>query len=511
MANILIGSSNVNRHYRSSDYPGFRKYEMVKCTQATGFKAYMDSIDNSKKAVLISVVENFVIDAVGADVISPEALIDECIKEYLSTILKAAVRLPDTKFGIVAPLMRPAVSWYNDRVPSITQFLEEGIRAMVSDKNINNVSGIRCVTATSQQFEQDQVHLTKASAKVFLEMSLDLAETFFNAPLVDLSEPGELPDSAQIARLEERLERMERAIRMQLDKNVANDLMFARVREETDASTNKAKEDRVVINGLSSPNPLPADPKLKIEALKTIVAGIFESIMPGFGGKIVYITQGKQLSTFLPMVEAKLDKIELAVAMRKAFAEKKKKNLLSPEHANLFMSNSVNLATRIRVDIMKAIARKISNKDEVAYVAGFTSRPTMHIRAAGAGTTTRPLKSFSFIDSVSRFGRMLVRADLKTAYGRAGRSFNGQLRQNFVVLNEFDQDELLSVTPATTGPRPGTSSHRGGGGGDPGGPGLGRALEEGRGLRGVEITSKTLRPKNEMLLGSKNLTLRSSH
>jgi hypothetical protein len=138
--------------------------------------------------------------------------------------------------------------------------------------------------------------------------------------------------------------------------------MFARVREETDATTNKAKEDRVVINGLSSPNPLPADPKLKIEALKTIVAGIFESIMPGFRGKIVYITQGKQLSTFLPMVEAKLDKTELVVAMRKAFAEKKKNNLLSPEHANLFMSNSVNLATRIRVDIRKAIARKISNK-----------------------------------------------------------------------------------------------------------------------------------------------------
>jgi len=483
MANILIGSSNVNRHYRSADYASFRKYEMVKCTQATGFKAFMDTIDISKKSILISVVENFVIDAVGADVVSPEALIDECIKEYLSTILKAALRLPGTKFGIVAPLMRPAVAWYNDKVQSITEFLEEGIRAMVSDKNVNNVSGIRCVTSTSQQFEQDQIHLTKSSAKVFLETTLDLAEAFFNAPLVDLSEPGELSDSAQIARLEERLERMEQMLRMQTDKNFANDLMFARVREEVDATTNKAKEDRVVINGLSSPNPLPADPKLKIEALKTIVANIFKSVIPDFEGRIVYLSQGKQVSTFLPMVEAKLDKTELAVAMRKAFAEKKKKNLLTPEQANLFMSNSVNLATRIRVDIMKAIARKISNKDEIAYVAGFTSRPTMHIRAAGAGTTTRPLKSFSFIDSVSRFGRMLVRADLETAYGRAGRSFNGQLRQNFVVLNEYDQDELLSVTPASTGPRAGTSGYRGGGGGAPRGSGPRAGSGRGKGTK----------------------------
>jgi hypothetical protein len=169
--------------------------------------------------------------------------------------------------------------------------------------------------------------------------------------------------------------------------------------------------------------------------------------------------------------------------MMKALADKKKKNLLTPEQANLFMSNSVNLATRIRVDIMKAIARKISNKDEIAYVAGFTSRPTMHIRAAGAGTTTRPLKSFSFIDSVSRFGRMLVRADLETAYGRAGRSFNGQLRQNFVVLNEYDQDELLSVTPASTGPRAGTSGYRGGGGGAPRGSGPRAGSGRGKGTK----------------------------
>ncbi len=71
----------------------------------------------------------------------------------------------------------------------------------------------------------------------------------------------------------------------------------------------------------------------------------------------------------------------------------------------------------------------------------------MHIRMAGPPTTTtRPLKSFTFIDAVSRFGRQLTKEDLETAYGRAGRSFNGQLQQNFVVLNENDQDLLQSVS-----------------------------------------------------------------
>jgi hypothetical protein len=144
------------------------------------------------------------------------------------------------------------------------------------------------------------------------------------------------------------------------------------------------------------------------------------------------------------------------------------------------MSNSVNLATRIRVDIMKAIARKITNRDEVAYVAGFTSRPTMHIRKAGGGDSARPLKSFSYIDSVSRFGNMLDRKDLETAYGRAGRSFNGQLRQNFVVLNEMEQDALLSVNPgpSNSNSRQGQSGRggaRGAGGGGVGARGQKRA------------------------------------
>jgi hypothetical protein len=96
---------------------------------------------------------------------------------------------------------------------------------------------------------------------------------------------------------------------------------------------------------------------------------------------------------------------------------------------------------------MKAIARRLTNDKDLAYVAGFTSRPMMHIRMAGPpSTNTRPLKSFTFIDAVSRFGRQLNKEELETAYGRAGRSFNGQLQQNFVVLNEHDQDRLQAVT-----------------------------------------------------------------
>jgi hypothetical protein len=354
-------------------------------------------------------------------------------------------------------------------------FMIDGIKAMISERSVNNVAVINCISVASQQFDADQIHLTAPSASVFLEVILEAAEKFFDAPLVDLTGPDRPDQNAgQLQALEDRLSKLEGSFRNQHDKGISDNLMFARTREELDAASNRAKEDRIVLNGISSSLPPPTDPRQRIEFLKGIVAEIFEKISPGFEGKIIYLNQGKQQQLAQQMIEIKMDKTEHAIAIRKAFAERRKKKDLGAEFDSLFMTNCVNLATRIRVDIMKAIARRQTNNTNIAYVAGFNSRPMMHIRAAGApAANTRPLKSFTFIDSISRFGRQLTKEDLETAYGRAGRSFNGQLQQNFVVLNERDQDLLQSVSQPKPGgsggahQNSGRASARGGRGGTP--------------------------------------------
>jgi hypothetical protein len=122
--------------------------------------------------------------------------------------------------------------------------MDEGIKAMISDRTFNNVTSIDCISILSQEFEDDNVNLTRSSAKAFLETITNLAEDFFTASTVDLtSEPGEVSDeSNHIKALEDRLARLEDAMTYHWDKNVGNDLMFARLMEETDANTNKAKE-----------------------------------------------------------------------------------------------------------------------------------------------------------------------------------------------------------------------------------------------------------------------------
>ena len=86
----------------------------------------------------------------------------------------------------------------------------------------------------------------------------------------------------------------------------------------------------------------------------------------------------------------------------------------------------------------------------------------MHIRKAGPQTTDRPLKSYNFIKAVSRFGMKLKEADLGEAYNRAGQTFAGQFRQNFVVLREEQDRAFDRFFPALT------TSYRGGAKGGPG-------------------------------------------
>jgi hypothetical protein len=220
---------------------------------------------------------------------------------------------------------------------------------------------------------------------------------------------------------------------------------------------------------------LPTGNREKINFLRKLAADVFNILIPGFKGNVVYVSQGKQNSDALPMLEVKLDKQEHAVAIRKAFAERRKRKELPDNLDKLFIANCVILATRVRIDVMKAVARKVTSKDELAYVSGFISRPMMHIRKAGAPSNQKPLKSFTFIDTISRFGRLVEKEDLDAAYARAGRAFSGGMRQNFVVLGEVPENESGS------GHGYGAGTSHGAGSGMPGGRG---GYRRGRGFGG---------------------------
>jgi hypothetical protein len=95
----------------------------------------------------------------------------------------------------------------------------------------------------------------------------------------------------------------------------------------------------------------------------------------------------------------------------------------------------VTLSTRVRIEVMKAIAKKLTTKSQSAHVAAFSSRPILHVKSTKVGGDQNP-KAFTFTDSVIRYGSVVVQDDLSEAYKKAGTAFRGQIEQHFVVLTE---------------------------------------------------------------------------
>jgi hypothetical protein len=214
----LIGSSNVYRFYNPRAFTSMREYTLLKCTQVEVLKATLSSLKEDSKVVILSVVENFIVDAVGTNTKNPEKAIKECIDDFLKDVDEAALRLPETRFGVVLPLGRPSLLWYQERIGKITEYIKESFKNP-DNKKPNNVIKINCILSAAQQFDTDMVHLTSSSAKVFLNTILEAAERFLTS--VDTKsgareEEGEVIDLEENKTLEERLEALEKSSKINL-------------------------------------------------------------------------------------------------------------------------------------------------------------------------------------------------------------------------------------------------------------------------------------------------------
>ena len=117
MLGVLIGSSNVCRFYNHETFKCYRQYVAVKCSKFEPFKARMACMEVGNKDVVVSVIENFLCDAVGSDPEDEDTLnqiIEEVINKFVEVIGTTAIALPGTKFGIVKPIQRPRDRWYQD-------------------------------------------------------------------------------------------------------------------------------------------------------------------------------------------------------------------------------------------------------------------------------------------------------------------------------------------------------------------------------------------------------------
>jgi hypothetical protein len=441
MDRIIVGSSNVYRFYRPELYKDYKAYNVVRCTDIITFKAVMENMAEGECGVVVSVLENFLERSIVGETEKEAVLsgLGETMLEFMRIIKTTASRLPKSKFIIAEPIKRPKNESYQANFENILTAFGEGFEFAKKD-NITKMEGI---PEGCQQFEPDGVHLTADSGQIFIEGLLSKAEIFFSADLVNLEEEEIIinDESSITDNLTLRLDRLEAQVKT---RQMEDNLIFARIREEMDATTNKAKEDKVVITGITSNVYPPTDLIQKKLWLRNIVEDVIKSVAPDCTGKIVFVNQGKNNGKIIPLVEVKMDSILTANQIRKAFAEKKKSG---SDMGRIFIANSVNLATRVRVDILKALARKVTDQHLVAYAIPFVSRPVMQVRSKDGGSIS-DARSFSFTDAVAKYGHLLKQFELADAYRRAGDHFKGQLEQQFIVLKERRDEGRGSAGPS---------------------------------------------------------------
>lgn len=246
-----------------------------------------------------------------------------------------------------------------------------------------------------------------------------------------------------LIKLDERSSSFEAQVRLRRQRD---NLVFARIKEDSDCELNRSREDRVVISGLARASSGASSHKDKKEHYLKIVTDLVSKALPDVDPRptVSDIIVSIHRTQATPTVEVKFDTSSGAFAFRKSAYQLAKSG--DPDFSSLFFSNSVTQATRVRIEIMKALAKKLVTETETAYVHGFSSRPVLYYNAVpdAASHASGTGRSYSFVDSVIRFGDLVQDQDLVAAYKRAGNTFGGAMEQYFVLLREPSDVPVVS-------------------------------------------------------------------
>lgn len=468
MSNFLYGSSNVYRHYKSSLEKGLfgaQPLKLVQCTKKTVLDAHVSSLP-SLDLMVTSVLGNFIVDACeGVPDAEVPHFANQQITAHVEAIQAASLTFPEANFIVVPPFYRSVPSWFGPHLPGMLTHLT----AEIARTQSAHIACIQPFVVLPSMLEQDGIHLTVAAGDQFLR--------YIDAGLAGLFVPVGPPEGAQEAGLDNlsslvaanstrindlsvASRNFERQVRLR-QKN--DDFIFARMKEESDAEINRAREDRVCVTGLAPP-PSEAsaykDQKAHYVTSITRLVHIACAAMPIQPVVLdVYVNLRKTHGQHL--IEVKFDSRANAFEFRREGVRLAKEK--HSEFGELFFTNSVTQSTRVRIEILRILAAQMTTATELAFVQGFVSRPVLHYRIKPECRSTAPGlgRSYTFVDAVGRYGASLKASDLTSAYARAGNTFNGALSQYFVVLQDADQPQ--SVRAGTyRAPQRGRGQRRGG-------------------------------------------------
>jgi len=295
-------------------------------------------------------------------------------------------------------------------------------------------------------FESDGVHLNADAGSSFIRYLVSSADLLFpptnetsSIPTPEASVPVEVSSLSQLSQDVAKLRSDVTRRRLQ------DNLVFARIKEDRDFEINRAREDRCTISGVTVSTAPPTDPKERKEFFRAFISDLVVEALPeaDVPPQVLDVIVNMRFGRGPPFFEVKFDSVASSLLFRVAASKLAKAGTGS--FKGVFVSNTVNLSTRIRIDILKLIAKRLTTPTEFAYVQGFSSRPTLHYLTRAADPALGPVsssshpasgtgRSYTFTESVERWGDLLSSHSLDPIRRKALPAFSGCLEQYFVVL-----------------------------------------------------------------------------
>ena len=208
---------------------------------------------------------------------------------------------------------------------------------------------------------------------------------------------------------------------------------FAALREEADYIINKSKQDRIVIFGLTSKDPLPASKPERIVALKALVMTQLLKIKPAYDGSITFLSHLNFSGDQIPAVECRMNSIEKAIEIRKECGRVRKADR-ARTNQYVFITNCVTATTRVRIDILAKISMRLNEEKTESYCINFEPRPMLKVKHERMGW-----KTFHYVEAVEKFANVLKKDDLQSSYVKAG-SIREPIEQIFIILKRDEAE-----------------------------------------------------------------------
>jgi len=219
----------------------------------------------------------------------------------------------------------------------------------------------------------------------------------------------------------------------------AEDLLTAEMREDIDGLENENLKSIVIIRKLPAASPVPKDKKaLKtyiMETAKAIVADVMDdqAVDEIKFSSTLYATvdpsKKDNREGLIPPFKIGFKSKDMGIKFREMAVKRAK--IEGSNLSTTYFTHCQSSATRIRVQLMWAVADVIKSKTKEVWVNQVACKPTLQIKEGG-----RIVRSLGYIKTMQEYGEKIPKKTIEDTTKTAKKFFAGNMEKTFIVLKD---------------------------------------------------------------------------